>query len=497
LIRKNIVANFLGRGSSVAANYVFVPFYVAILGTEAYGIIAFYAILQTFSVLADVGLSAAFSRQAARAENKKDLFKLLAAIEVNLIAAVTVISAVLFFCAEAIATFWLPGGKSIDHQTVVLCLQMMAIMLTPQLAFGLYLSGLLGLERQVYANLLQVGITLGRSGLVLAPILWRPELPIFFGWQLAATFAFALAARTVLTASLGLRGFPTGGPNYAILKPHLAFASGMFAISVVASVNTQVDKIVVSKLFSMEMFGYYALASMLAQLPVALTSPIGAAIVPRLTALSVAIKSSERALLYEDSTYLIAALSSAGALSIMMFPHEILDVWLLGTTTPDFLKHVLMLLALGSLLMALSACPFYLGLAHGHTSTSIAVGALNLLIVAPLLYLSISHFGMLGAAVPWITCNLISALVLTAKLNKKFYRGCTMKWLLHCVGLPIGTNAVVLASVGWLADTVKLSPFVTCAAVTLACVGSLAFLALLRWKVAYWLDAIKDGSSPQ
>ncbi len=484
MIRKNIVANFVGRGSSIAANYVFVPFYVAILGTEAFGIIAFYAILQTFSALADVGLSAAFSREAARTKKKKDLFNLLAAIEVYLIAAIACISLVLFVCADIIATHWLPGGKAIDHQTEVLSLQLMAIMLTPQLALGLYTSGLLGLERQVSANLLQVGLILVRSGLVLVPILWRPELPIFFSWQLAATFVFALAARLVLTRALGMRGFPIGGPNFASLKPHLAFAGGMFAISVMASINTQIDKIVVSKLFSIEMFGYYALAGTLAQLPVAVTSPIGAAIVPRLTALNAAGNGADTARLYENFTYIIAALSSACALAVMMFPNEILGVWLLGATTPDLVQDVAKLLAFGSLLLALAASPFYLGLAHGHTSTSVAIGAVNLLTLAPLLYLSISAFGMLGAAAPWITCNLLSLLVLTARLHTRYYRGRTLKWLVLCVGLPIGLNAVMLASVRWLADIARLPPFETCAAVAVSCLLSLAFLAFLKWKAA-------------
>ncbi len=481
MIRKNVIANFLGRGSSIAANYIFVPFYVAILGTEAYGIIAFYAILQTFSALADVGLSAAFSRQAARAELKTSLFELLAAIEGYVIAAIAFISGVLFLCADPIATHWLPGGKQIDHQTKVLCLQLMAIMLTPQLAFGLYSSGLLGLERQVYANLLQVGIIVVRSGLVLAPIMWRPELPIFFVWQLAATLAFALAARTVLTRSLGLHGFPIGSPNYASLKPHLAFAGGMLAVSVMASINTQIDKIVVSKLFSIEMFGYYALAGTLAQLPVAVTGPIGAAMLPRLTSLNSAGLRAEFAQLYDNSTFLIAALSSAGALSLMMFPREILSVWLLGIGPPEVIENVVRLLALGGLLLALATGPFYLGLACGHTNTSIAIGALNFIVLAPSLYISISTFGIMGAAAPWITCNLASLLILTSRLHKRYYNGHTGKWLFRCVGTPIFINASMLGLARWISDSLKISSLETFFVVSMSCLVSLALIAVF-WR---------------
>lgn len=440
MIRKNVVANFLGRGSSVAANYVFIPFYVAILGSEAYGIIAFYAILQTFSALADIGLSAAFSREAARAKNKRDLFKLLGAIEVNLIAGVALISTVIFLCAEAIATQWLPGGKTIDYETKILSLQLMAVMLTPQLALGLYLSGLMGLERQVHANLLQAGLIVIRSGLVLVPLMWFPELPIFLGWQLVTTLAFAFVARIMLTNFLGLSGLPIGGPNYALLKSHLAFAGGMFAISVMANINTQIDKIVVSKIFPIEMFGYYALAGTLAQLPVALTGPIGAAMLPRLTALNALGRGKEAAALFDQCTYLIATLSSAGAIAIMVFPEAILGVWLMNENVPSIAAETARNLALGGLFQALGTTPSLLAFSHGHNRTTIIILSLAIALSIPLLAISISEFGMIGATISFIFINAFYTIVFSQIILKKYYSYSLLRWQLHCVLLPVSCN---------------------------------------------------------
>lgn len=440
MIRRNVIANFLGRGSSVAANYVFVPFYVAILGSEAFGIIAFYAILQTFSALADVGLSSAFSREAARSKNKNELFKLLAAIEFNLISAVVCISAVLLVCADAIATHWLPTGKTIGHQTEVLSLQLMAIMLTPQLVFGLYSSGLMGLERQVHANVLQAGIVLIRSGLVLVPIMWSPELTIFFGWQLVTTIVFAIAARLLLTNSLGLRGFPVARPDYALLKPHLTFAGGMFTISLMASLNMQIDKIVVSKLFSIEMFGFYALAATLAQLPVALTGPIGAAMLPRITALNASGRGKEATALFDKCTYAIATLSSAGAIAIMVFPETIFHVWLMDKNLPTIATDIARNLALGGLFQALGTAPSLLAFSQGHNRTTIIILASAIVLSIPLLAFSISMFGMIGATVSFIFINALYTIVLTQKILIRFYSSSILRWNIRCVIFPVTCN---------------------------------------------------------
>ena len=55
---KNIIANIAGKVWTFVSIYLFIPLYVKILGVEAYAVIAFYATLQTFLTLADVGLTA-------------------------------------------------------------------------------------------------------------------------------------------------------------------------------------------------------------------------------------------------------------------------------------------------------------------------------------------------------------------------------------------------------------------------------------------------------
>ena len=49
-----------------------------------------------------------------------------------------------------------------------------------------------------------------------------------------------------------------------LLKGIWRFTAGMSGISILAVILTQLDKVILSKMLSLEMFGYYTLASMVA-----------------------------------------------------------------------------------------------------------------------------------------------------------------------------------------------------------------------------------------
>ena len=62
----NIIANYASQLYTSALAIVLVPLYVHYMGVEAYGLVGFYAMLQGWFLVLDMGVSATLSRQAAR-----------------------------------------------------------------------------------------------------------------------------------------------------------------------------------------------------------------------------------------------------------------------------------------------------------------------------------------------------------------------------------------------------------------------------------------------
>ncbi len=479
-LRANIVANYLGKLWSVASIYLFVPLYIQALGMSAYGLIAFHGVALAILFVADAGLSAAFSRQAARVNNRAELLNQLKSTETLLFAALIVGGALMMAAAPWVARHWLKPSADVPEETVILCLRLMPLALVPQVAMSLYMGGLMGRQRQVAANGWQSAFTAARAAGVLLPLAWRPELSTFFAWQVACGWCFLVMVRHALHRDIaGGHQASSGHFSWDSVRVMGGYAAGMFAMALISGLNTQLDRLVVSRLRPLEEFALYSLAATLAQIPTMITAPVSAALLPRLTQLVEAGDNIGLRRLYRLGTLAIAALATASAGLIALFANELLALWLPGQALPDHIGAVVAVLALGGLLLALQLMPFQLSLAHGHNATNVKLGLATLVVSVPLQVFLTLQFGLVGAAVPWALVGLVGFVFLGIALNRRFQSGTLRHWFLSLNLLPALTCLLPLLVAQALAKSQAWSTWTACAA------GAVA--ALLGLGVSAWL----------
>jgi O-antigen/teichoic acid export membrane protein len=471
-LRKNILANYLGRAYSLGASYLFIPFYIKILGIESFGVIAFYALLLAITSIADVGLSATFSRQAAREGDPAKLAGMLGTAERILLLAVACCALGIFFAAGWVVEHWLRSSSSLASSEMVWSLRFMALMLVPQLLITLYSAGLLGLQHQVAANVIQALFVTVRAGLVILVILWRPDLTLFFGWQAAFTLVFAVITRTALLQRMGVERSSALTFEWAVLRPHLKYAAGVVVITAISTINTQLDKILISRLFTIAEFGYYNVASTLAQLPIAVAMPIVVAFFPRLTA---SVANSGVGLQSTFGTYLrlVSFVAATGALGLALFASEILQIWL-QSGVPALLPQLVATLAVGSFLLCINAPSYYLCLAHGRSWLVVGVSLATLAVSLPSLLIGMHLYGLWGAALAWLILNFVNFVLLTAATQVAGL-GLSIVAILRGMMGPIAIAAVPLLASRWIASGLGLGPLasslVAAGAGTVALIG--------------------------
>ena len=151
---------------------------------------------------------------------------------------------------------------------------------------SLYQGGLMGLGRQVVFNGLSILFsTLSSGGAVL--ILWcvSPTIQAFFLWLVAVN-----AAKAILLASLLWKSLPGANRpsrfDFARVRSIGRFAAGMSGITVCALILTQSDKLIVSKLFTLKVFGYYSIAGMFGTGLSMIVTSVFNTIFPRFSALA-------------------------------------------------------------------------------------------------------------------------------------------------------------------------------------------------------------------
>ena len=439
-LKKNIISNYVARVFTAGSIYLFVPFYVQLLGVDAYGILSFSIVLLSITSLADVGLSVTFSRELAKGGTKDQLATMFKTIERILLLGSGAIAAIFLFLTPLLVDSWLNIG-SLERDTAVISLRFLSAALPLQLLVSFYVSGLLALERQSTAAALQSAHIMARSGLVILLLWWSPNLTTFAAWQLLVSLVFLVIARTVLLRHMHVPPMKHVRFDLSAMRPLARFAGGILLISIISAVNIQLDKVVVSKFFTVTDLGHYSLASSLAQLPVTVAGPIMVALFPRFTALSASGQQAEAGRLYERFSFIIASISSVGAFALLFFPAELLQIWL-QRPMPQEAISATQFLSVGSLFLALQLAPFNLSLANGHNATSVKLGLAALVVTIPSIFVAAQYFGLPGVASIWILLNAITFSALAIIINRRFHAGQEAAWLWRATVAPV---AVALA----------------------------------------------------
>jgi O-antigen/teichoic acid export membrane protein len=459
---RNIFANFLGRGWSSLIGLIFVPVYVGFLGVEAYGLIGVYASLIGVLSVLDLGLSATLSRELARLsatpgteDESRDLFRTMEVVYWGIGLGVGLLISA---AAPLIAQHWITSVR-IPPDVVRTAIRLMGVVAALEWPVALYSGGLMGLQRQVPINVVRAGAgtTQALGALV---ILWvvSPTVFAYFSWQVVVA-----AGQTFVLARVAWRSLPRGSRVAAfrtdLLGKNSRFAAGMTGIAGLTTILTQVDKLVLTKLVTLESFGYYALATGVATAAVMLVQPIYVAVFPRFAQLAMARDHAVTASLYHKTCQLVAIVVLPVALTIAFFSREILELWLRNPATAGRTHVLLTVFVVGSGLNAIMTIPYGLQLANGWTRLSLIKNAAAVVVSVPLLIWLAGRYGAVGAAAVWVALNAAYVLLEVPYMHRRLLPGEMGRWYVRDNMLPAAAAvAVCIASRALMPATLAGAP---------------------------------------
>jgi len=452
MIRQNIIANFIGRAWGIISVYLFIPLYLKFLGIEAFGLVGFYSTLLGVLAFADMGLTATLNREMARLSVLKDtagkMRDLLRTYESVYLFISLALASILWVFAPLIAERWL-RADTLAPGEIAAAIRLMGIAIALQLPSGLYNGGLLGLQKQVLSNSLQIAWGVWRGGgAVLVLWLFSPTIFAFAFWQLFSNAVYCFAVRWSLW-----RALPWADPrprfNRLVFRDTWRYAAGMAGMAFFSTLLTQTDKLAVSKMLSLEMLGYYTLAGALASVPLMLASPIGVAIFPRLTGL---VSMGDKDILkrfYHRACGLVSVAVLPGALTLAMYAGNFIFAWTGSTVAAQQVGIVAALLLVGQIMQAIMVMPYYLALAHGQTRLNLQIGIVSVILITPLLIFLIIKYGVVGGGISWVVMNLCTLPPYIYFLHRRFLPGELAKWCLRDVGLPLLATLPIILLGRW------------------------------------------------
>jgi O-antigen/teichoic acid export membrane protein len=489
-IKKNIAANFVGNFWQVLMNVVFVPLYIKFMGVEAYGLIGIFTTLQGMLAILDAGLSSTLNREMARLSalpgKEQDMRNTVRTLETIYWCLSIFIGLGVMVLSPFVAHHWINVGKlppeTIEHSVLI-----MGFVVSLQMIAGFYSGGLMGLQRQVLLSAVNVIMgTLRGVGAVLLLWLVSSSIQAFFIWQIAISFI-----HTLLLALFLWRELP-GQRNPATFQRRLLtgiwrFTAGISGITILGAIVAQLDKIILSKMLSLEMFGYYTVASVVAMSLGRLTSPIFFGTYPRLTQL-VSLNDQEGLIrLYHKSCQLMSVMILPAAIVVAMFSNEILLLWMHDAATAEKSHLLVTILVCGTALNGLMGLPYALQLAYGWTSLCLIKCIIMVLLMAPLTIFMTIHGGAIGAASVWLFINLCDILLSIPVMHWRLLRSEKWRWYRQDVGIPLATG-LIIAGLGRAFIGGAMSQFMMWLSIILISVITFGITATMTPAVRTWLS---------
>jgi len=179
----------------------------------------------------------------------------------------------------------------------------------------------------------------------------------------------------------------------------------MMGISFMTILPTQLDKIMLSKMLTLEIFGYYMLAFNVANALNNLVTPVFSALFPKFTQLVATGNDSQLAMLYHKGCLFLSVLLLPMAITIAFFAKDVLALWLGNDTAAQNAHPILTLLMIGTALNAVMTLPYALQLAHGWTKLAIYKNIVAVVVLVPLMVWMVQMYQGIGAAWVWIILN--------------------------------------------------------------------------------------------
>ncbi len=446
-------SNLITNVYSLVVGILFVPLYINYIGIEAYGIIGAFNGITTFLWLFDFGVTTNINREMAKfyeTPDKRDLLDLKKTLEIVCFGLSGTIAVFLSGFIAFLAFYWFNSDR-FTPQYLFSVLSILAFSLVLQFPIAFYTGGLLGLNQQVPLNFINIFInTLKCIGSYVAVIYFDDKIHAFLIFQAILAIVQLLILKIALTKFTAIEDYK-GKFKREILHRLKKFTSELFANNIVIILLMQSDKVILSRVLTLEDFGYYMLAYSITTMTVGIFSnSVTNVIFPNFSRLVAQENRAELIKNFRLGTQLMTWGMVSIATVLVFFAQEILLVWARNPVVAEKTGALLGVWAVGIGLNTLTLIPYYLQLAYGRSNISFRFNLTALILNIPALIVSSHYYGAFGAALCWVVLNSVYLFTFIPVIRNNFLAFSLKEWYFKDVLPLIFVGVGVGAAFRWL-----------------------------------------------
>lgn len=418
-LTRNIIYSLCGQILILLLGFVSVKYIFGRLGADALGIIYFTVTLNSLlTVILDMGICSTTVREvAAHIDTEPEyIHDLIRTASLFYWGAFFFLGFAVYVVSPFLIRQWM-HLREMDAETAVYILRFLGIASLVGLQQSFYASIFRGLQRMEFNNVIDVVINIVRQfGTILTLIMGGGLLQVVY-WISAS---YGLSILLYLGALHRFFPFKALMPGYSsrVIQRNRAFASIMTLQTILGGIIYQIDKVVLSKLMPIGLFGYYSFAYGNVSKGMLIADAIGLAAYPSFSALH---RSGDKKGLLAQYRKLQDVLCFSTGPIFALIPFALLPLFsfMLNREAAKLLLVPTTLLCLGFYIHGALRIQHNFAVAAGRPGIAVRTNLLAVLTVTPISIVLIYHYGMTGAALYWILYNVFNAVYAVPKICKE------------------------------------------------------------------------------
>ncbi len=403
----------MGQGTGVIAAVISIPFLIAKLGQDSFGLFSVFLALTSYAGLLDLGVGRAVTAAVARYSEAGDVAAVKRVVNSALVSlgVIGLVLALLVLALAAPVADLLVRSNEMLNTECQRALRALSIMIPIVLVSGGLRSALEGLRefRVVSKIVMPTGALM--FALPAAVALYYPNVS-----QLVVTLLMVrLISLLMFACACEKRIAGLWSSRLSILEiVSLLKAGGWMTVSnVVSPIMTNLDRLFISSQISPAAAALYVAPYELATKTLLPSGAIANAVYPEFAA----NQSSElplrmRRRFFFHAMALTSLAATLPAAIIFIYAPEILTLWISSEFASGVSTDILRTLAVGVAINGAAFIPFAFIQGVGRSDVAAKFHLVELLLFVPALIFAIQNIGVIGAAMVWVGRVTIDAILL-------------------------------------------------------------------------------------
>lgn len=411
--RWNLFSNYLATFVSAVAPILTLPIFLKYVPTAEWGFVGLVStVISLFAILESgvgQGITREFAFYAAKSAEPvkvEECARLLFSYEIIYWVFSAVLCIIILILGPQISNHWLVLPVSLESLSQRI-LKYAAVLVFLHFSGLIYRAALIGSGHQIANSLISVGGAFIRYGLAL--ILVRINRSVE---MIVLPYVLAIAFETMLRYRHAWHSVVKMSPRISFWSSDLVKITApkllvLTSATLISSVASQLDKVVLSGIVSIEQFGYYTIATSVGLGILQIYSPLLTALLPRIVSAH-QLKSENVKNIYLTTYVVITIINIFGIVLFYNYGISILTWWLVNENVVSQVYLPLFILLIGSAFSALYSVGYMMMIIKSEVRKILCINLMTIVVTATVLYSLAKNYGIGGAAVNWLIINLFS-----------------------------------------------------------------------------------------